>query len=116
MPLYKTKKDAEKLAEVKDLIQEMKALYETNPTHELLQHIKNTEASMSGATLSFWLPDGLIRKLIMLALVLVGIYGLLTGGGLLYLIPIVLAATFSPRLIGELMFALGRYQAGRDSK
>jgi len=58
----------------------------------------------AGRLLSVWLPIGWGRRVIMSILLLFGLYGLIIGNPL-FLICWVIAATFSPRMMGELSYS-----------
>ena len=74
---------------------------------ELVMHADR----LSGLLLSIWFPMGIGRKLIMLVIFLVGIYGLLIGNHY-FLFSWVILPMFSPRLVGEIAFLMGRFSAG----
>jgi hypothetical protein len=61
----------------------------------------------AGRLLSVWFPVGWGRKVIMLVLVLFGFYGLIIEKPL-FLICWVIAVMFSPRIVGEVSFFLGK--------
>ena len=65
-------------------------------------------AQLAGASLSYWLPTGFVRKMIMFILILGGIYGTIHWSLIATLLCFVLAATFSPRIIGEAVVAFGK--------
>ncbi len=62
---------------------------------------------ISGYVLSKWLPNGVGRKIIMLALLLLGIYGLFFGSHW-FLISWAIIPIFSPRIVGEVATFFGR--------
>jgi hypothetical protein len=70
-------------------------------------------AALAGIAFHSWLPYGAARKILMLALIGVGAFGLATGRFYL-LLAWPLAVTFSPRAVGGLAFFLGRLSAGWD--
>jgi len=70
---------------------------------------EKTLASLSGQTLSRWLPIGYVRKILFLILLLIGFYGLFVLDNLLYLLIIFIALIlFSPKIAGLVAFGLGR--------
>lgn len=69
------------------------------------------QTQLAGALLSTWLPFGWGRRSIMIVLFLVGVYGLVEGNGY-FLIAWLFLLSFSPRTVGELTFAFGRFMAG----
>ena len=71
------------------------------------QHLQSVQAQLSGLLLSVWLPFGWGQRMAMFALLLIGLYGLSEGSYYL-LLAWVGMAIFSPRLVGEISFFLGR--------
>lgn len=65
-----------------------------------------SEAARAGEALSDWLPRGVVRKLIMITLLVIGARGLVGNPWLLLWIPI--ACLFSPRIMGEVAIAVGK--------
>jgi hypothetical protein len=63
---------------------------------------------MAGHLLSRWLPYALWRRGLMLAAALVAILGCIITGFRYWLLGPLLAASFSPRIVGELTVAIGR--------
>lgn len=74
---------------------------------EARMEAERTVNMAAGRLLSVWLPTGWGRRVIMLILLLFGLYGLIIGK-LLFLICWLIAVTFSPRIMGEVSFLLGR--------
>ena len=68
---------------------------------------ENNEFAKAGAAMSSWLPYGNTRKLIMLVLIILGVIGLIKGE-VEMLIYFLLAACFSPRIVGEALYFCGR--------
>jgi hypothetical protein len=74
----------------------------------LEQHL----SEVTGALTSPLLPSGVGRKLMMLAAVVVALAGPALGEPWLLLL-LVLAATFSPRIVGEALYFVGALQRDR---
>ena len=66
---------------------------------------------LSGVLLSIWFPIGVGRKLIMFVLFSIGIYGLEIENDYL-LISWILLPCFSPRIVGEVSYLIGRFVGG----
>jgi hypothetical protein len=81
--------------------------------NEMPEQIDIARAALGGALLSKWFPPGPVRKVLMALCVVVGFQGFLTGS-YLYFLSFLVAGIFSPRIVGELAFAVGRI-AGRFS-
>lgn len=64
-------------------------------------------ARIAGTLLSSWLPVGLGRQLVMFALAGLGLFGIITGRYYL-LIAWPAALLFSPRIVGDLAYFVGR--------
>jgi hypothetical protein len=88
-----------------------KLLKEGNLTAEDRQKLEMLQMQLAGALLSVWLPFDWGRRSIMIVLFLVGAYGLV-GGNVYFLIAWAFLLLFSPRVVGELAFAFGRFMAG----
>jgi hypothetical protein len=88
-----------------------KLLKEGNLTSEDRQKLEMLQTQLAGALLSTWLPFGWGRRSVMIVLFLVGAYGLVEGNGY-FLIAWLFLLLFSPRAVGELTFAFGRFMAG----
>lgn len=84
-----------------------KLLREGNLTAEEKQKFETLQAGLAGALLNSWLPFDWGRRSIMITLLLVGAYGLAEGNNLL-LLAWLLLPFFSPRLVGELFYAVGK--------
>lgn len=82
------------------------ALENDNLSAEERQKLEISLAQMSGYLCSPWLPVGVGRKSIMVALLIIGFYGFLIGKPIIavcwLLIPL-----FSPRLVGETLRLIG---------
>ena len=82
-------------------------LKRTDLSEDERQRLKILQAQLSGSLLSVWIPFGVARRIVMALLILTGIYGLLTGNYILAA-AFIFAALFSPRIIGETAFWLGK--------
>ncbi|PUE35525.1 hypothetical protein [Limnohabitans sp. Hippo4] len=72
---------------------------------------EKVKAALAGQILSVWMPVGLLRKLVFWILIFFGAYGVFTNQEWYHWIMLIFAATMSPRLVGEVAFALGRVVA-----
>lgn len=91
--------------------------------HELLEidsisedekeRLRNISAMMSGYLLSFWLPKGIIRKILMFMSFLVGIIGTFQLSPW-FLLFVFLGCCFSPRIIGEVSLFIGKLKAAQN--
>ena len=100
--------DRKTYEEAKKSSEEMaKLLREGNLTAEEKQKLETLQAGLAGALLSSWLPFGWGRRAIMITLLFVGAYGLVEGNSYL-LLSWLLLPFFSPRLIGELSYYVGK--------
>jgi hypothetical protein len=75
--------------------------------NEVPEQIDIARAALAGVRLSKWFPPGFLRKALMALCVVVGFQGFLTGS-YLYFLSFLVAGIFSPRIVGELAFAVGR--------
>ena len=82
--------------------------------NQMPENIDIARAALAGVRLSKWFPPGLVRKVLMALCVVVGFQGFFTGS-YLYLLSFFVAGIFSPRIVGELAFAVGRI-AGQFSR
>jgi hypothetical protein len=69
---------------------------------------QNAQTQIAGALLSDWLPSGIMRRMIMFILLLIGLYGFLSEGGYL-MFSWLLLPLFSPRCVGEIAYAIGKF-------
>lgn len=91
--------------------------------HELLEsdsisddekdRLRNISAMMSGYLLSFWLPKGIIRKTLMFMSFIIGIIGILQWSAW-FLLFVFLGCCFSPRIIGEVSYFIGKLKAAQN--
>ena len=84
-----------------------KLLREGNLTAEEKQKFETLQAGLAGALLSSWLPLGWGRRAIMIALLLVGSYGIVESNNYQSLAWLLLPF-FSPRLMGGSSMPLAR--------
>ena len=75
-------------------------------TEEERQEMEKHAARLAGVILSPWIPFGWSRRLIMAGIVALALYGLTVGGQVL--IWLALLPFFSPRIMGEASFFLGK--------
>lgn len=65
-------------------------------------------AAASGYLLSRWLPISAVRKIIFFVLIIFGAYGIFNDGHWYNYVAIAIAASLSPRLVGESAYFLGK--------
>jgi len=82
-------------------------LKDPNLTPENRAELEKHAASLSGTLMHSWLPVGIGRRLIMLALLLSGCFGLVVGEPM-WLLAWGFLIIFSPRAIGELSYFVGK--------
>ena len=94
--------------EAKAMLEEItRALKEGNLSEEVKQKLEVSKVQLSGQLLSIWWPFDGTRRSIMIVLFLIGLYGLIGGSThLLWAWPVSLL--FSPRVVGELSFFIGK--------
>ncbi len=69
---------------------------------------QNIEVALAGQSLSVWVPVGFWRRVIFCLLIFFGVIGVITSSEWYYWAMLLFASAMSPRVIGELAFALGR--------
>lgn len=79
------------------------------------QKLEMLQTQLAGTLLSPWLPFNWERRAIMIVLFLVGAIGLVEGNSY-FLFSWLFLLLFSPRLMGEFAFALGRLMAGFNGR
>ncbi|MDO8714610.1 MAG: hypothetical protein Q7K13_09090 [Polynucleobacter sp.] len=82
-------------------------LKEGNLTEEEKQKLEKSKVQLAGQLLSIWWPFDWGRRSIMIALFLVGLYGLIEGSNH-FLWAWLVILLFSPRVVGEFSFFTGR--------
>jgi hypothetical protein len=95
----------------KQLAQVSRVLREENLTPEERENFETLQTQLSGLLLSPWLPYGWGRRSIMLALFAVGAVGAL-GVNTYFFLAWVFLLFFSPRVVGEVSYALGKIFRG----
>lgn len=104
--------DRETYEEAKKQLDEVaRVLREENLTADERQKFETLQVQLAGVLLRPWLPVGWGRRLIMIVLFAVGVFGALAGNSYL-LLAWVLLLFFSPRFVGEFSYALGRIFRG----
>ena len=78
-----------------------------NLTDEEKAKFEQLKSQLAGAMLSSWLPADSTRKVIMLMLFLIGLYGIIKINILFVLLWLILGF-FSPRIVGEVTVFLGK--------
>lgn len=91
----------------KQLAEIHKKLEEENLTPETRQDLEKQSALIAGLLMRSWLPFDWARRSIMIALFLVGLYGLRQHNDY-FLVAWLFIWIFSPRATAEVTFALGR--------
>lgn len=100
--------DKQEQKALKKSIEELqKAIQDGTLQGEARIEAERTIDMAAGRLLSVWLPVGWSRRVIMLVLFLFSLYGLIIGKPL-SLICWVIAVMFSPRIMGEVSFFLGK--------
>ncbi len=85
-------------------------------TPEQLQQLEIHAAAIASALLMPWLPLGWWRRAAMLICLLLGLLWPL-GGSPMWCLAWLVMLTFSPRVVGEIGFALGRFSTvNKDSR
>lgn len=74
-------------------------------------NLERHAAALKGSLLNPWLPLGLWRRAVMLLLFLLGLLWPF-GGGSSWAVAWLVMCLFSPRVVGVMAFALGRYSTG----
>jgi hypothetical protein len=101
--------DRETYEEAKKTLDQIRHILDTEPlTAEERQKLEVHEAALAGVILHPWLPAGWTRKLIMVAIVLLGALHAIWVGNFQPLAWWLLLPFFSPRIAGEVAHALGR--------
>lgn len=72
-----------------------------------MNELEKLQQAIAGYSMRHWLPAGVGRRLIMLALFLSGVYGIVNNE-YYYLIAWPVMLIFSPRAVGELAYFWGR--------
>jgi hypothetical protein len=85
------------------------SLRDDNITTELRQELERTASMLAGYQASFWLPPTLGRKVLMVLFLLTGIFGFFQWSPWLGLF-ILLGCSFSPRIVGELLYFIGSHR------
>ncbi|MDG1074547.1 MAG: hypothetical protein P8O76_06265 [Methylophilaceae bacterium] len=85
-----------------------KLLMDKNIAEDERQRLETLQAGLSGVLHRTWLPLGWGSRLIMLVLFLVGAIGFSQQSGY-FLFAWILLPLFSPRLVGEFTYLLGRF-------
>jgi len=94
---------------VKNQLEEISQLLaNSNLSYEERQRLELLQAQLSGELMTPWLPYGVVRKLLMLIFVFLGVVGVLAGNVYTALL-LIFAILFSPRVVGELAYRLGKF-------
>jgi len=88
-------------------------LKEGNLTAEERQRFEVLQAQLSGILLSPWIPFGWGRRGAMIVLFVLGGLGL-AGGNMYFLFAWLIMFCFSPRLVGEFAYYLGKLSSGSN--
>ena len=100
--------DSEQYRQIKKASELVKhSLEHDNLTAEERQQLEQSYAQMCGYLASPWLPIGIGRKAVILALLILGAYGFAIDKPLIALCWI-LIPLFSPRLVGEALLIIGK--------
>lgn len=98
------KKQYDEVKKVGDVVS--KVLEDENLSAEDREKFETLQSQVAGYLLSPWLPVGAGRKAIMLALIVIGGYGLMIDKPLITLCWL-MVPLFSPRLVGETLRMIG---------
>ena len=99
----------EKYEEAKKTSQEIERLLkEGNLTSEERQKFEELHAQLAGVLFRPCLPVDWGRRGIMIFIFLIGLYGMIQGH-LLWALIWLLLINFSPRIVGEVAYALGKF-------
>ena len=102
--------------EMKRLLAETQAeLRQGNLSPVLTAALEHCCTVTAGALMSIWVPFEWSRRAFMSGLFLIGLYGVISGP-LWLIVAWLAAATMSPRLVGKVSFALGRFHSGDHAK
>lgn len=71
------------------------------------ENIKETLAMLAGYQASFWLPSGIVRKVLLFSFFAIGIVGTISFNWW-FLIFVAISCCFSPRIIGESLLFIGK--------
>jgi len=102
---FTNEKEAIGALELLYLAKDRKALLEISNNQNIPSQIRQYA---SGLLARPWLPWGGFRKTIMIVLFLSGILGLLITGSLIFLVLVLFALLFSPRLVAECLIRFSR--------
>ena len=101
--------------QLKDLLEKFNNILENEDlSQDEREKIKQNIVRISGQLLSTWLPAGIMRKILMLAFILIGFLGFFSQYEWL-ICSFILAGMFSPRLVGETANIVG-YVRGKLDK
>ena len=98
----------------KEAIGALELLYLAKDRKELLEISNNPNLPSqirqyaSGLLARPWFPWGGFRKTIMIVLFLSGVFGILISGSLIFLVLVLFALLFSPRLVAECLVRFSR--------
>lgn len=84
-----------------------KSLRDDSLTTEQREKLERTASMLAGYQMSFWLPTTLGRKVLMFLFLAIGVIGVFQWSPWLGLF-ILLGCSFSPRIVGEILFFIGK--------
>ena len=99
------KEQLKKARDTFDLLGEL--LKQEDLPEEQRKEFEESRAKLAGAMMSSWLPADTERKVVMLIIFLISVYGMFNASGWFFLLWILLIP-FSPRCVGEIAVFLGR--------
>jgi len=102
---FMNEKEAIGALELLYLAKDQKALIEISRNPQLNSQIRGYAA---GLLMRPWLPWGILRKVVMVLLLLMGFCGFIFTGKIAFSILIIVALSFSPRLGGEFLRLFSR--------
>lgn len=96
---------------IKNQLEEVSQLLANpNLSYEERERLELYQTQLSGQLMSPWLPYGFVRKILMLVFVFLGVSGLFEGNAYFVLL-LIFAVLFSPRVVGSLAYGLGKLSA-----
>ena len=98
--------------EIKNTLAEVNAALASNDlTEELRKDFEQNQAALTGTLMSIWLPISNVRRAIMLVLFLIGLRAFVNHNDI-YIVYWIVVVLFSPRIVGTLMYYIGRFKSG----
>ena len=94
--------------EAKKILEEINiGLKDNSLTDELRKKLERDSIALSGQLLSIWFPMSNLRRFIILCLFVIGVFGVYSEDKT-FMVSFIFILFFSPRIMGEAAFLLGR--------